>query len=197
MALVALSVLNFIWNHFISLYCDSCLISACISKKKLSKLVNFYVAILVLKTEENTQHVQHIMVYYFKKGKMQLKLKKKISAVYGEGSVIDWTCQKWFAKFCAGDFSLDDASGRIDQLKLISNQIEILISAVYKLMSLQYFVIAAWTKTLSCKLSPNPISLTTTPQVFVPLIQKLRWPFYYCFNSMSTQTGLWVSSILV
>ena len=52
-------------------------------------------------------------------------------------------CQKWFAKFCAGDFSLDDASGRIDQLKLISNQIEILISAVYKLMSLQYFVIAA------------------------------------------------------
>ena len=32
----------------------------------------------------------------------------------GEGAVIDRMCQKWFAKFCAGDFSLDDApqSGR-------------------------------------------------------------------------------------
>ena len=34
---------------------------------------------------------------------------KKISAVYGEGAVTDLTCQKWFVKFCAGDFSLDDA----------------------------------------------------------------------------------------
>ena len=34
--------------------------------------------------------------------------------VYGEGAVTDQTCQKWFAKCCAGDFSLDDAprSGR-------------------------------------------------------------------------------------
>ena len=30
--------------------------------------------------------------------------------MYGEGDVIDQTCQKWFVKFCAGDFSLDDAS---------------------------------------------------------------------------------------
>ena len=34
--------------------------------------------------------------------------------MYGEGAVTDRTCQKWFAKFHAGDFSLDDApqSGR-------------------------------------------------------------------------------------
>ena len=47
---------------------------------------------------------------------MQLKCKKKkkICAVYGEGVVIDQTCQKWFAKFYAADFLLDDApqSGR-------------------------------------------------------------------------------------
>ena len=50
---------------------------------------------------------------------MQLKRKKKICAVYGEGAVTDWTCQKWFVKFHAGDFSLDDLHGRVDQLKLI------------------------------------------------------------------------------
>ena len=31
---------------------------------------------------------------------MQLKYThKKIYAVYAEGAVTDWTCQKWFAKF--------------------------------------------------------------------------------------------------
>ena len=35
--------------------------------------------------------------------------------MYGEGAVTDQTCQNWFVKFCAGDFSLDDApqSGRL------------------------------------------------------------------------------------
>ena len=34
--------------------------------------------------------------------------------MYGEGAVTDWTRQKWFVKFRAGDFLLDDAprSGR-------------------------------------------------------------------------------------
>ena len=45
---------------------------------------------------------------------MQLKRKnkiKKISVVYGEGVVTDQMCPKWFVKFCAGDFLLDnDAS---------------------------------------------------------------------------------------
>ena len=27
----------------------------------------------------------------------------------GEGAVTDWTCEKWFAKFCARDFLLDNA----------------------------------------------------------------------------------------
>ena len=48
------------------------------------------------------------------------KKKKKICAVYGEGAVTDQMCQKWFAKFCAGDFSLDDAPQSLDQLKLIA-----------------------------------------------------------------------------
>ena len=34
-----------------------------------------------------------------RKVKVQLKCKKKICAVYGEGAVTDQTCQKWFVKF--------------------------------------------------------------------------------------------------
>ena len=78
-------------------------------KKDLSKLVNFCVVILILKMEEKKQHSWHIMLYYFKKGKNTIKTQKKICAVYGEGAVTDQICQKWFAKFRAGDFSLDDA----------------------------------------------------------------------------------------
>ena len=49
------------------------------------------------------------MPYYFKKGKNTTETQKKICAVYGEGAVTDQTCPKWFAKFRAGDFLLDDA----------------------------------------------------------------------------------------
>ena len=61
--------------------------------------MNFCVAILILKTEEDMQHFCHIMLYYFKKGKNATETQKKICAVYREGAVTDRTCQKWFAKF--------------------------------------------------------------------------------------------------
>ena len=43
----------------------------CALKKhqRASKLVYFCAAILILKMEEDTQHFQHIMLYYFKKDK--------------------------------------------------------------------------------------------------------------------------------
>ena len=69
---------------------------------------------------EKKQHFQHIMLYYFKKGKNTTEMHQKIYVVYGEGAVTDRTCQKWFAKFHAGVFSLDNAPGRSDQLKLIA-----------------------------------------------------------------------------
>ena len=52
--------------------------------KKTSKLVNFCVAILILKMEENTQHFWHIMLYYFKKGKNAIEMQKKICTVFME-----------------------------------------------------------------------------------------------------------------
>ena len=39
--------------------------------------MNFCVAILILKMEENTQHFGDIMLHYFKKGKITTEMKKK------------------------------------------------------------------------------------------------------------------------
>ena len=54
---------------------------------------------------------------------MQLK-QKKICAVYGEGAVTGRMCQKRFAKFCAEDFSLDNAPQSGQPVKVDSNQIK-------------------------------------------------------------------------
>ena len=47
--------------------------------------------------------------------------------MYGEGAVIDQTCQKWFAKFHAGDFSLDDARQLGRPVEVDSDQMETLM----------------------------------------------------------------------
>ena len=67
------------------------------------------------------------MLYYFKKGKNAIETQKEICAVCGEGAVTDQKCQKWFAKFHAGDFSLYDTPrlGRPDEVD--RDQIEALI----------------------------------------------------------------------
>ena len=77
--------------------------------------------------EENMQHFLHIMIYYFKKGKNATEMQKKICAVYVENAVTDKKCQKWFAKFCAGDFSLDVAPQSGRPVKVDSDQIGTLI----------------------------------------------------------------------
>ena len=67
------------------------------------------------------------MLYDFKKGKNATETQKSICAVYGEGAVTNQMCQKWFAKFCAGDFSLDDAPQSSRPVEVDGNQIETLI----------------------------------------------------------------------
>ena len=102
-------------------------ISVCIKRKHLSKLVNFCVAILTLKMEENTQHFWHITLYYFQKGKNVTEMQKKIYAMYGEGAVTDRMCPKGFAKFHAGDFSLDGAPWLGRPVEVDNDQIETLL----------------------------------------------------------------------
>ena len=45
----------------------------------------------------------------------------------GEGAVTDWMCQRWYVKFCAGDFSLDNAPRLGGPVEVDSNQIKTLI----------------------------------------------------------------------
>ena len=68
--------------------------------------------------EENTQHFWYALL--FQESKNTTETQKKISPVYGEGTVTDQTCQKWFVKFHTGDFSLDNAPQSGDQLQLIA-----------------------------------------------------------------------------
>ena len=78
--------------------------------------------------EENMQCFQHIMLYYFKKGKnaTEMQKKKKICAVYGEVAVIDQTCPKSFVMSHAEDFSLDGAPLLARPVEIDSNQIKTL-----------------------------------------------------------------------
>ena len=50
-------------------------------------MLNFCVAILILKMKDKKKRFQHTMLYYFKKGKNTTKMQKKVCAVYGEGAV--------------------------------------------------------------------------------------------------------------
>ena len=77
--------------------------------------------------EEKKQHFWHIKLYYFKKGKNATEMHKKICAVFGEGAVTDQTCQKWFAKFRAGDFLLADAPQSGRAVEVDNDQIETII----------------------------------------------------------------------
>ena len=90
--------------------------------------MNLCIVILILKMEENKQHFPHTVLYYFKKGKNATETQRKIRAGCGEGAAIPCrTCQKWFAKSRAGDFSLDDAPPSGRPIETDSDQIETLI----------------------------------------------------------------------
>ena len=88
-------------NNCIRLYCDSCHIS--VHLKNLIKMVNFCIAILIVKMEENMQHFWHIMLYYFMKGKNTTEMQRRfVQCVEKVLWLTDRTCQQWFAKFRAG-----------------------------------------------------------------------------------------------
>lgn len=58
------------------------------------------------------------------RGKNVTWMWKRICAIYEVGTANDWTCQKWLAKFCAGDFSMNDVPwlGRTVQINCKSNE---------------------------------------------------------------------------
>ena len=70
------------------------------------------------------QHFQHIMLYSFKKGKNTTEMQKKKRFVQCTEKVTDRTCQKWFVKFCARDFSPNDAPRLRKPVEIDNDQIE-------------------------------------------------------------------------
>ena len=72
------------------------------------------------------QHFWHIMLYYSKKGKNTTGMQNKMCAVYGGGTLTDQMCQKWFVKFRAGDFLLEDAPQLEKPVEADSDQIKTL-----------------------------------------------------------------------
>jgi len=58
--------------------------------------------------EENKVHFRHLMLFFYRKGKNATQVANKICAVYGEGAAAKRTVRKWFAKFKAGDFNLEN-----------------------------------------------------------------------------------------
>ncbi|XP_076765043.1 histone-lysine N-methyltransferase SETMAR-like [Xylocopa sonorina] len=49
-----------------------------------------------------------IMLFFFRKGKNATQAANKICAVYGEDAVAERTMRKWFPRFKAGNFDLED-----------------------------------------------------------------------------------------
>ena len=65
------------------------------------------------------------MLYYFEKGKNTTEMHKRLVRCM-EKVLTDGTCQKWFSKFCAGDFLLDYTPWLGRPFKVDSDQIKTL-----------------------------------------------------------------------
>jgi len=61
-----------------------------------------------LNMEENKVHFRHLMFFFYRKGKNITQAANKTCTVYGESAIAERTVRKWFARFKAGDFNLED-----------------------------------------------------------------------------------------
>ena len=109
------------------------------------------------------------MLYYFKKGKNATETQKRICAVYGEGAVTDRTCQKWFVKFHAGDFLLDDAPWSGRPVEIDSDQIKTLIENNQRY--------TMWGIADILKIS-NSIAISENEQCAFYFMEKTKWTFW-------------------
>lgn len=88
----------------LGLHCDSCHIS--VHLKKIHKTGEFCIAVLILKVEEKSNVFGMLCFIISRKIKNTTEMhKKRFVQCMEKGAVTDRTCQKWRAKFHAGDFA--------------------------------------------------------------------------------------------
>jgi len=60
--------------------------------------------------EVTKEYIRHILLYEFNKGNNTTESARNIKAVYGDQTISLNQCQRWFQKFRAGNYSLEDVS---------------------------------------------------------------------------------------
>jgi len=58
--------------------------------------------------EVTKEHIRHILLYEFNKGNNATESARNIKAVYGNRTISVSQCQRWFKKFRAGNYGLED-----------------------------------------------------------------------------------------
>jgi len=76
-------------------------------KKIWLRYVDFCQFYTPLNMEENKVHFRHL-IFFYRKGKNVTQAINKICAIYSEDVIAERTVRKWFARFKAGDFNLED-----------------------------------------------------------------------------------------
>ena len=139
--------------------------------------MNFCVAILILKMEENTQHFWHIVLYCFKKGSNEAEIQKGSGVCRARRRCCDErTCQKWCVRFRAGGSSLDDAPRSGRPAEITGNQIGALLendqhftmetANIFKI-SKSVRLLVKMKKYVFCFMEKNPTDFLASPILYV------------------------------
>ena len=64
-----------------------------------------------MRTEDHI-HIRHVMLHHFKKGWTAAQSKRDLDETYGEETISESQCRRWFARFKSGDLSLEDKQGK-------------------------------------------------------------------------------------
>ena len=79
--------------------------------------------------ECKNEHIRHILLFYFRKGKNAAQTAKNLRDVYGEKTLKDRQCRNWFDKFRSGDFSLKDEQRLGRPNEVYDDQVKVIIES--------------------------------------------------------------------